>query len=403
MSAARNLLDQTLDDRYRVHGELGRNDSGILYAAEDVRDGGRITLQVLQPELGQHAELRASFLEASLALTHAEHEHLIGVVGVGVTHDALCYVALHPVEGSSLTQLLRHEALTTAQACSIASQILAGLHAAHAAGVVHGRLRPSDIWVGRDEDGQPRIKLLGFGLAKYRPSTTSAADLQNLAPECWQGGVSDPTTDLFSVAAILFELLAGCPPFEGDTPEAVRAAAQRGEALGLANLRRDLPPALVSLVEQGLSPDPKGRPTSAAEFARRLGAFGDPASVPEVGDHQWRSPIPEPPASRPSRLPTQRAMAAVAPRVSRSDPAIRYAARGDTSEFLWLSESLLMDPRIPPPALTPNLDDDPPAERHSSPSLSLSSELHVSQRGLWWALVCGAIAGALLAWLAGAL
>src|SRR5688500_18233020 len=81
MSAARNLLDQTLDDRYRVRGELGRNDSGVLYTAEDIRDGGRITLQVLRPEIGQHAELRASFLEASLALTHAEHEHLIGVVG----------------------------------------------------------------------------------------------------------------------------------------------------------------------------------------------------------------------------------------------------------------------------------------------------------------------------------
>lgn len=402
MSAARNLLDQTLDDRYRVRGELGRNDSGILYNAEDVRDGGRITLQVLRPELGQHAELRASFLEASLALTHAEHEHLIGVVGAGVTHDALCYVALHPIEGSSLGQLLRHEALTTAQACGIVSQILAGLHAAHAAGVVHGRLRPSDIWVVRDQEGQPSVKLLGFGLAKYRPHAASAADLQSLAPECWHGSVSEPSADLFSVAAILFELLVGCPPFEGDTAEEVRTAAQRGEALALTSLRPDLPPALVSLVEAGLSPDPKGRPTSAVEFGRRLERFGAPVSLPQLSEHQWRSPIPEPPASRPSRMPTQRPSAAAeAPRASHSDPVIRYSTKGDASEFLALSESLLMDPRIPPPAATPNLEDD--RARHTSGLLSLNVTRDLSQRSLGWALLFGAIVGALLSWLAGVL
>lgn len=408
MGAARSLLDQTLDDRYRVRNELGRTDSSVLYAAEDTRDGEPITLQVLRPELGQHAELRAGFLEASLALTHAEHPHLVGVLGAGVTHDALCYVALAPVTGRTLAQVLRHEALTTEQACTIASQILAGLHAAHSAGVVHGRLRPSDVLVARDAGDRLNTTLIGFGLAKYRPPSLPSADLQSLAPEAHESGVREPATDLFSVAAILFEMLAGCPPFEGDTTEAVRAAARRGEYLALASLRPDLPPALVTLIEEALSHDPKSRPASAIVFARRLAASGAPLSVPDLSKHQWRSPVPEPPPSRPSRLPTQRPVAEPEREVP-SDPVLRYRPkRGDwpgADSAEAMTESLLMDPRIPRPAPTPNLDAKssprpapPRSERHSSVKVQDLSRLN-----LGWALVGGAAIGALLAWVAGIL
>ncbi|HEU5077502.1 MAG TPA: serine/threonine-protein kinase [Polyangiaceae bacterium] len=406
MSAARSLVDQTLDDRYRVQNEVGRTDSSVLYSAEDTRDGGRITLQVLRPELGQQAELRAGFLEASLALTHAEHPHLVGVLGAGVTHDALCYVALEPVTGTTLMQLLRHEALTAKQACSVAAQILAGLHAAHSAGVVHGRLRPSDVLVTRGEEGRLNTTLLGFGLAKYQPAALRSVDMQSIAPEALEPGVREPVSDLYSVAAILFEMLAGCPPFEGDTAEAVHAAAQRGEHLALASLRRDLPPALVALIEAGLSHDPRCRPATALEFARRLEASGAPLDVSDLSEHHWRSPIPEAPAGRPSRLPTQRA-AAEPRREAPSDPVFRFRPRrggwaaGDANEPM--SESLLIDPRIPPPAATPKLDgSDPPPKRASSvPRISLAEGHDLSRQNVGWALACGAAIGALLAWLAG--
>ncbi len=409
MGAARSLLDQTLDDRYRVRNELGRTDSSVLYAAEDTRDGEPITLQVLRPELGQHAELRAGFLEASLALTHAEHPHLVGVLGAGVTHDALCYVALTPVAGTTLTQLLRHEAITAAQACNFAAQILAGLHAAHSAGVVHGRLRPGDVLVKRDEEGQLSTTLLGFGLAKYRPASLASLELQSIAPEAFDEGVREPSGDLFSVAAILFEMLAGCPPFEGETAAAVRAAAQRGEFLALASLRPDLPAALVTLVERALSPDPKSRPASAIEFARRLAASGAPLSVPDLSAHQWRSPVPEAPPSRPSRLPTQRA-AAEPEREAPSDPVFRYRPKrgewpgADAGDAM--SESLLIDPRFPRPAPTPNLDAQssaPPARAGSEPRISIALRQEPPRQHLGWALAAGAALGALLAWLASAL
>ena len=410
MSAARSLLDETLDDRYRVRNELGRTDSSVLYAAEDTRDGEPITLQVLRPELGQHADLRAGFLEASLALTHAEHPHLVGVRAAGVTHDALCYVALAPVTGTTLGQLMRHEAITAQQACGIAGQVLEGLHAAHAAGVVHGRLRPSDVLVTRDEAGQPSTTLLGFGLAKYRPASPPSVDLQSIAPEALDG-VREPPADLFSVAAILFEMLAGCPPFEGDSPEAVRSAAQRGDHLALGSLRPDLPPALVALVEEGLSHDPKSRPRSAIDFARRLEASGAHLSIsalsePQWQKHQWRSPMPEAPAN-PSRLPTQRAAAAEPPKASPSDPVLRYRRNGaDASEFLVMSESLLIDPRIPPPAPTPNLEarsSPRPPRVGSEPRISIVESRDLSLGNLGWALVVGAAVGGLLAWVSGLL
>lgn len=406
MSAARSLIDQTLDDRYRVQHELGRTDSSVLYAAEDTRGGGRITLQVLRPELGQHVELRAGFLEASLALTHAEHPHLVGVLGAGVTHDALCYVALEPVTGTTLAQLLRHEALTAQQACNVAAQILAGLHAAHSAGVVHGRLRPSDVLVTRGDAGRLVTALLGFGLAKYPPATLPSADLQSIAPEALEHGVREPASDLFSVAAILFEMLAGCPPFEGDTAEAVRAAAQRGDHLALASLRRDLPPALVALVEAGLSHDPRRRPATAIEFARRLETSGAPLDMSDFSEHQWRSPIPEAPTGRASRLPTQRA-AAEPPRDAPSDPVFRFRPRrggwAGNDGSATMSESALIDPRIPPPAATPKLDESsrPPKRASSDPRLSLAGGHDLSPWNVGWALVCGAAVGALLAWLAG--
>ena len=414
MGAARSLLDQTLDDRYRVRNELGRTDSSVLYAAEEMRDGEPITLQVLRPEIGQHAELRAGFLEASLALTHAEHPHLVAVLGAGVTHDALCYVALAPVTGHTLAQLLRHEAITVEQACTFVAQILGGLHAAHSAGVVHGRLRTSDVLVARDDEGRPNTTLLGFGLAKYRPTSLPSVDLQSIAPEALDQGVREPSADLFSVAAILFEMLAGCPPFEGDTAAAVCAAAQRGEFLALASQRPDLPPALVALVEEGLSPDPRSRPASAIEFARRLAASGAPLSVPDLSGHQWRSPVPEPPPSRPSRLPTQRA-AAEPEREAPSDPVLRYRPKrrdwpgADAADAM--SESLLIDPRIPRQAPTPNMDtrsspprsSPRPTRALSDPRVSLAGPQELSRQNLGWALVGGAAIGALLAWLAGVL
>lgn len=407
MGAARSLLDQTLDDRYRVQNELGRTDSSVLYAAEDTRDGAAVTLQVLRPELGQHSELRAGFLEASLALTHVEHAHLVRVIGAGVTHDALCYVALTPVTGSHLGQLLRHEAITAAQACNFASQILLGLHTAHAAGVVHGRLRASEVLVARDEHGQPSMKLSGFGLAKYRPPASASIELQSVAPEAFEEGVREPSADLFSVATLLFEMLAGCPPFEGHSPAAVRAAALRGEFLALSSLRPDLPPALVALVEAGLSPDPKSRPTSAIAFARRLAGTEASLRVPDLTENRWRSPVPE--ANRPSRWPTQPA-AAEARRESASDPVLRYRPK----RLDWpgvdgadpMSDSLLIDPRIPPPALTPNLeakDSTPATPELSEPHAPATERQEPSRQSLGLALVGGAAIGALLAWLAGVL
>lgn len=410
---ARDLIDQKLDDRYRVLRELTHSDGSTLYEGEQTGDGARVTLQVLDRELSKDDEVSRSFLETGRALTQTAHDHLVPVVGVGCANSHICYIALETTHGTSLARLLRRETLMVSQACDVAVQVLAGLHAAHAAGVVHGRLTTSDILIRGESLDDPRVQLSGFGLARCRPTSVHPSDLQSLAPECDDRGAQEPRADVFSVAAILFEMLGGCPPFEGGSVRDVRRAARAGEYRPLTALRPDLPDALVSLVEQGLAHDPTRRPPSAAEFARRLVEFGRSPSLPDPTRRHWRSPLPASIEPGDSERPTVRAPPSVG--VERSDtigPALSWRCSSavpecetaPTSELWQVTNSMLVSPRIPRAARPPTLDASLPVRdwaRTSIEPATLRAPSKAPRHHALWALVVGASVGALLSWIAG--
>jgi serine/threonine-protein kinase len=274
------LVGQVLAERYRVERLLGEGGMGQVYLARHVRTGRRLAVKLLAPEAAGEAENVERFEREARALGGLGHPNIVGIHDFAETEDGRPFLVMDYLEGEELAERLeRGGRLPWPQARRIFESVASALHAAHQAGVLHRDLKPGNLFLSRSPDGTERVVLLDFGLAKSvsreearvtRTGIIMGTPLY-MSPEQARGAELDVRSDVYSLAAVLFELLAGRPPFEGDSWTAILTALLVDPPPPLSqHVPTDLPAHLDGVIATALSKDPAFRPPDVASFAAQV-------------------------------------------------------------------------------------------------------------------------------------
>lgn len=267
---------------YEVQSTLGAGGMGEVYVARDPRLNRTVAIKVLSARVDD-ADARRRMIREARAVAALDHPHICSVFDVG--HDrGLDYFVMALVDGQTLASRLREGALPVADALDYAIQAADGLDAAHGHGIVHCDVKPANIMLtGRG------VKLLDFGVAIATQdarvtATTSlpgpdgagtfAGTLAYAAPEALRGR-TDARSDIFSLGAVLYEMIAGRPAFGGDSPWHVAAAIVHEHPPPVSTLRSGIPSQLDRVIERALAKDPAARWQAMAEMRAHLEACRD--------------------------------------------------------------------------------------------------------------------------------
>ena len=267
-------LQAALADRYRIERELGRGGMATVYLAEDLKHGRRVALKVLRPELIPTLGAERFHREIRIA-SGLQHPHILSIHDSGEALGVL-YYAMPYVEGESLrARLAREVQLQADEAVRIVGEVADALACAHAAGVLHRDIKPenillssghalvADFGIARAIDAAGSERLTETGLALGTP--------HYMSPEQASGGrVLDARSDLYALGCVLYEMLAGEPPFNGPSAQAIMARHAVDPVPPLRTIRSTISPALDAVVGKALAKVPADRFSTALEFKAAL-------------------------------------------------------------------------------------------------------------------------------------
>jgi serine/threonine-protein kinase len=275
------LIGEVLGGAYCVVSVLGEGGMGRVYTAEHVRLPRRYAVKILASHLARHAEAIGRFEREAQAAARIVHPNVLDVVDVVRATDGRPCIIAELLEGEELGILLdRVGKLGVDESVEICRQASRGLAAAHAAGIVHRDLKPSNLFICKEVDGSPRVKLLDFGVAKMGDgaSLTKTGTVVGtpafMAPEQARGLPDvDGRADVYSLGAVLYSLVTGRPPFDFEDPASILMAVVNDEPVPMRRIDPSIPPMLEQVVMAAMAKDPARRIASAAELDARLGAF----------------------------------------------------------------------------------------------------------------------------------
>lgn len=266
--------------RYRIDDVLGHGGMGVVLMATHLVLDQRVAIKFLRREAMVDANAVERFVREAQAAARVQSEHVVRVHDVAQLEDGTPFIVMEYVEGMVLSTLLASRGpLAAHEALRYAVQTCEALAETHAAGIVHGDLKPDNIYIaGTSSGGLGRVKLLDFGISRIlapNETSTSSAFIMGtpayMAPEQFGAAKVDARADLWAVGVLLYEMLSGAPPFAGDTPDQIRRAVLTGAVAPLQ--RPDLPAALEKLILQCLQKDPMWRYESASQLGAALAAL----------------------------------------------------------------------------------------------------------------------------------
>ena len=275
-----------LAGKYRVERVLGVGGMGVVVAAHHIQLDEKVALKFLLPQALHSAESIARFVREARAAVKIKSEHVARVTDVGQLENGSPYIVMEYLDGSDLADWLRqHGALPVEQAVDFVLQTCEALADAHSLGIVHRDLKPANLFCIQRSDGQLTIKVLDFGISKITTPGAPGHDMTRtsalmgsplyMSPEQMQlsKGV-DARTDIWALGVILFELLAGQPPFNAEavTQLAIKVANEPPPAL--RSFRFDAPAGLERVIAKCLEKDRAGRFQTVGELAIALKDFG---------------------------------------------------------------------------------------------------------------------------------
>jgi len=309
------LIGRTLDGRYAVQSRLAQGGMATVYRAWDNRLDRLVALKVIDPELARHPEYVARFIREAKSAARLSHPNIVAVYDQS-GQPPLAYLAMEYVPGETLRQLLgRRGRLTPREALEVLDAMLAGLAAAHRAGIVHRDVKPENVLLNdavlnsRQSSYAAAVKVTDFGLARTAtadqgPGTTLASSLGGavpgggligtvsyLAPELVQSGTCDARSDVYSAGIVLFELLTGRKPFTGGSPMEIARRHVTERVAPPSLLLPGLDPALDALVASATAREPNARPADAAAFREQVRAVY--ANLPDAALNLGARPAPE--------------------------------------------------------------------------------------------------------------
>jgi tRNA A-37 threonylcarbamoyl transferase component Bud32 len=309
---------------YRCEEEIGRGGMAVVYRAYDDHLDRRVALKVLAPELARDEVFRARFTQESRIAAATEHPHIIPVFAAGEA-DGMLYIAMRYVPDGDVRALIdRVGPLPAARACALIAQAASALDAAHARGLVHRDVKPTNMLleISTDSSQPDHLYLSDFGLAK--PSAAASGltmtgqffgTVDYVAPEQIQGQPLDGRADQYALACTSFEMLSGQPPFKRENGMAVISAQLSEPPPSLTALRPDLPAAVDRVIAKAMAKSRSDRYERCFDFAEALTAACRPGAA---GRGPAVAGVPHPP----TQLATPPAPATVAgPGAASSPPA----------------------------------------------------------------------------------
>ena len=295
MGQARLPVGEIVAGKYRIERTVGEGGMGVVLAAQHLHLRRPVALKLLQ--LGASEPLVGRFMREAQIVAQLHSDHVPQVLDIDRLASGEPYIVMELLEGRDLSaELGARGPLPVPEAVDYVVQACEAISQAHALGVVHRDLKPANLFLTRGNDGSPCIKVLDFGIAKLRAEldgpgasaglTRTGSFLGSpayMSPEQWISARSvDPRSDVWSLGAILFELLAGRPPFLGESMGELCNAVMNTAAPSLRSLRGEVPVELETVVEHCLAKHPAARCQSPLELVQGLRPFAPQSAWPLI-------------------------------------------------------------------------------------------------------------------------
>jgi len=254
------MIGKTLS-HYKIIEKLGEGGMGVVYKAEDTKLDRFVALKFLPPHLSQTEEEKKRFIHEAKAASALDHNHICTVYEIDETEDGQMFIAMACYEGESLQDKIARGPLAIGEAIDIATQIARGLAKAHSKEIVHRDIKPANILITEDNT----VKIVDFGLAKLAGRTmltkegTTLGTASYMSPEQMQGVDVDHRTDIWALGVVLYEMITGKQPFQGDYEQAVLYSIMNEDPEPLTGLRTGVPMELERIVSKALKKNPAER------------------------------------------------------------------------------------------------------------------------------------------------
>lgn len=288
-----------LGERYRILDTLGEGGMANVYLAEDIILQRKVAVKVLRLDLQKESQILARFQREALATSELSHPNIVSVLDVGTDHG-LPYMVMEYVDGPDLKDYIRENSpLDLHEVIRIMDQILSAVALAHKHNVIHRDLKPQNILM--DKRGNIKIADFGIAVALNQSSITQTNSVMGsvhyMSPEQTRGGLVTKQSDIYSVGIILYELITGKVPFNGDTPVSIALKHVQEEIPSIREKDPEVPQALENVVLRATAKDPRDRYESAQEMKNDLDTSLDndrgdePVFVPDHGGNNDKTII----------------------------------------------------------------------------------------------------------------
>ena len=289
--ASRMRPTGTIVGNYRLGDKIDERGSGLVYRAVDTKLGRTVALKFLHPDLARDPKARGRFIQEARAASSLDHPNICTIFQIDETRDGETFLAMAYYEGETLQKRIARGPLGLDEALEIAGQVAQGLSKAHAKGIVHRGIKPANIFVTLDG----LVKILDFGLAKLAGEaklTNEGATLgttRYMSPEQARGEETDERSDIWSLGAMLYEMIAGAPPFAPACDQAVCCAIANEEPEPLTARRAGVPTELERIVEKTLAKDPGERYQHAEDLMVDLKRLAKTVALKSAEAHVLRA------------------------------------------------------------------------------------------------------------------
>ena len=269
-------IGKMLDNRFEILECIGTGGMAVVYKARDHRLNRLVAIKILKPELANDADFRRRFHDESQAVAMLSHANIVSVYDVS-NSDGMNYIVMELIDGLTLKQYMQRRGtpLNWREAQHFITQIMRALSHAHGRGIIHRDIKPHNIMVLRDGS----VKVTDFGIAQLASAAQNTmtqeaiGSVHYISPEQAKGSHVDCRTDIYSAGVVLYEMLTGRLPFEGDTPVAVAIQHIKSIPVPPCDLNPEVPRALEAITMKAMAPELNQRYGSAEEMLDDLKEF----------------------------------------------------------------------------------------------------------------------------------